>query len=272
MDEQQITLEGSQQIVYSQTEGTGRAVIFVHGNSSSSRTWLPVMTAPFGQRYRCLAFDLPGHGSSAPAGNPEDYSLPGYATVLAAFAQATGAADAVVVGWSLGGHIALEAAPAMPAAAGYVVFGTPPVASAAQMSEAFLPNPVMNVGFTAAVSADEARAYAASFTKVRSALPLDGFVADILRTDGEARSGLLASIGQRRFADELAIVGALRQPLAILQGEGEQLVSLDYLNKLTVPTLWRGAVQVIPGAGHALHQETPVAFTARLEQFIADLP
>jgi dienelactone hydrolase len=58
--------------------------------------------------------------------------------VFAGFAQDTGAADAVVVGWSLGGHIALEAAPAMPAPAGYVVFGTPPVASAAQMGEAFL--------------------------------------------------------------------------------------------------------------------------------------
>jgi pimeloyl-ACP methyl ester carboxylesterase len=113
VDQQNITV-GGQQIAFAQSGGSGRPVIFVHGNSSSARTWRPVMTGPFGQRFRCLAFDLPGHGSSAPARNREDYSLPGYAAVLAGFAAATQTADAVIVGWSLGGHVALEAAPAMP--------------------------------------------------------------------------------------------------------------------------------------------------------------
>jgi pimeloyl-ACP methyl ester carboxylesterase len=270
VDEQNITV-GGQQIAFTQSGGSGRTVIFVHGNSSSARTWDPVLTGPFGQRFRCLAFDLPGHGSSAPAKNRADYSLPGYATVLAGFAEAQNAADAVIVGWSLGGHVALEAAPAMPEAAGYVVFGTPPVASAAQLGEAFLPNPAMNAGFIAAVEPAEAKAFAASFTAPVSALSLDEFTADILRTDGEARAGLFASIGEGRFADEIAIAGTLAQPLAILQGEGEQLVNLDYLQQLTIPSLWRGRVQLIPGAGHAPHQEAPGAFAALLEQFIADL-
>jgi pimeloyl-ACP methyl ester carboxylesterase len=270
VDEQHVAVDG-QRIAFTQTEGQGRAVIFVHGNSSSARTWNGIMAGPFGRRFRCLALDLPGHGDSAPARNQEDYSLPGYAAVLVGFAQATGTDDAVIVGWSLGGHIALEAAPGLPAAAGYVVFGTPPVASAEQMGEAFLPNPAMNVGFTALVSANEARAYAGSFTAPGSSLPLDEFVADILRTDGEARAALLASVGEGRFADQVAIAGALRQPLAILHGEREQLVSLGYLQKLTIPTLWLGSVQVIPGAGHAVHQEAPEAFTALVEQFVADL-
>ena len=268
MDEQRITVDG-QELAYTQSEGQGRAVIFIHGNSSSSRTWNGILAGPFGQRFRCLAFDLPGHGDSAPA---EDYSLPRYARTLTGFAQATGAADAVVVGWSLGGHIALEASPGLAAAAGYVVFGTPPVSSAAQLAEAFLPNPAMNVGFAAVVSPEDARTYAASFTAPGSALPLDDFVADILRTDGEARAGLFASVAEGRFADEIAITGALQQPLAILHGEAEQLVNLAYLQKLTIPTLWRGTVQLIPDAGHALHQEAPEAFTILLEHFIADLP
>jgi pimeloyl-ACP methyl ester carboxylesterase len=270
VDEQRVTVDG-QQIAFTQSEGQGRAVVFVHGNSSSARTWNGIMAGPFGRRFRCLALDLPGHGESAPARNREDYSLPGYAAVLAGFAQAVGADDAVIVGWSLGGHIALEAAPGLPAAAGYVVFGTPPVSSAEAMDEAFLPNPAMNVGFTALVSADEARTYAASFTAPGSGFSLDEFVADILRTDGEARAALLASVGEGRFADQVAIAGGLGQPLAILHGEGEQLVSLGYLQKLTIPTLWRGSVQVIPDAGHAAHREAPEAFTGLVEQFIADL-
>jgi len=132
MDEQQIDL-GGQRIAYAQSEGQGRPLIFVHGNSASARTWQPLLDGPLGRQFRCLALDLPGHGRSAPARHQGSYSLPGYAAVLVGFAEATGAAGAVVVGWSLGGHIALEAAPAMPAAAGFVIFGTPPVAAAEQM-------------------------------------------------------------------------------------------------------------------------------------------
>ena len=270
MNRQDITV-GNQQIAFSQSDGRGRAVIFVHSNSSSARTWDPLLTGPFGQRFRCLALDLPGHGSSAPAKNPEDYSLPGYAAVLAGFAQATGTAEAVIVGWSLGGSIAIEAAPALPQAAGYFLFGAPPIASAAQMGEAFLPNPAMGVAFTAAVEPEQARASVASFTAPGSALSLDEFTADFLRTDGEARTGLFASIGEGRFADEIAIISTLPQPVAILHGEGEQLVSLNYLQQLAVPTLWRGHIQLIPGAGHALHREAPAEFAELLEQFIVDL-
>jgi pimeloyl-ACP methyl ester carboxylesterase len=262
---------GDQRIAYLSSSGTGRPVVFVHGNSASARTWRPLVDGPFGQRFRSLALDLPGHGDSAPAIDPAQYSLPGYAQVLTGFASALGAADAVFVGWSLGGHIVLEVAPALPQAAGFVIFGTPPVASAAQMGEAFFPNPAMNVGFSADVTPDDALAFASSFTAPGSSLPLDDFTADILRTDGAARAGLIASIGEGRFADEIAVVTALRQPLAIIHGADEQLVSLPYLRQLSIPALWREQVQVLPGAGHAAHLERTDEFARLLTEFIADL-
>lgn len=262
---------GHQPIGYLESAGSGPPVVFVHGNSSSAATWRALLAGPFGQRFRCLAPDLPGHGKSGPAADHADYSLPGYAAVLAGFAAATGAGDAVFVGWSLGGHIVLEAVPELPDAAGFVIFGTPPVASAAQMGEAFFPNPAMNVGFTADVSPDDARAYAASFTAPGSDLPLDEFADDVLRTDGAARAGLIASIGAGRFRDEAAIVAGLDRPLAILHGDGEQLVSLEFLRQTRAPALWRGEVQVIAGAGHAAHQEQPAEFARLLEEFIEDL-
>jgi pimeloyl-ACP methyl ester carboxylesterase len=269
VEEQQITVSG-QQLAFRQSQGQGRPVIFVHGNSCSSRTWEPVLTSPFGHRFRCLAFDLPGHGNSAKASDPADYSLPGYAKLLTGFAAANEATDAVVVGWSLGGHIALEAAPAMPAAPGFVIFGTPPIATADQMSEAFLPNPAMATTFNPSVSDEEARAYAEAFTAPRSALDLEEIVADVLRTDGAARAGLGASLAEGRYADEIAITSTLGRPLAILHGEGEQLINLDYLRTLSIPTLWRGEIQLIPGAGHAPHLETPDQFTTLLDQFFAE--
>ncbi|MBP2327183.1 pimeloyl-ACP methyl ester carboxylesterase [Kibdelosporangium banguiense] len=271
MSENTVIVAG-QELVCRESAGTGRPVVLVHGNSSSSRTWHALMDGAFGAQFRCLALDLPGHGRSKPAADTDLYSMPGYAGIVAGFMAATSAEDAVVVGWSLGGHIALEAAPQLPDAAGFVIFGTPPVGSPAQLAEAFLPNPAMNVGFTAEVDADAARSYAASFLAPGSTFPLTDFVADILATDGAARAGLMASIGAGRFTDEVQIAAELSQPLAVLHGEGEQLVSLDYLRKLTMPTMWRGGVRILPGAGHAPQEEAPEKFAAVLTEFVTELP
>lgn len=275
MKQSSVKIDG-QQITYLQSpaDQSGQAdpeVIFIHGNSSSARTWLPVMRGDFGRRFRCVALDLPGHGQSEPASDQADYSLPGYAAVLTRFVQELRASEAIIVGWSLGGQIVMEAAPELPDAGGFVIFGAPPVASPAQMAEAFLPHPAMAALFSAQVSESEARLAAESFTAPGSPLDISEFVSDILTTDGAARIGLGASAGAGRFADEIAIVSALRQPLAILQGADEQLVNHDYLRKLTIPTLWRKEVQLIPGAGHAPHQEAPQQFAALLTEFIGDL-
>ena len=196
--------------------------------------------------------------------------MPRYASQVAGLAGALELGRAVYVGWSLGGHILLEAAPDLPGPAGIAVFGTPPVADAAGLATAFLPNPAVTIGFTPDVSAEQARQYAASFLAPGSSVPLDALEADILATDGAARGGLGASITAGRFADEVAIVSALTVPLAVLHGAEEQLVSLEYLRGLSIPTLWRGDVQLIEGAGHAPHLERTDAFAALLDAFVED--
>lgn len=274
---QQLNIEiDGQRIAYLENPGgqgvqSDCTVIFVHGNSSSAKTWLPVITGDFAHRFRCLALDLSGHGHSEPARDQAAYSLPGYASLLTRFAKEVGGTNAVIVGWSMGGQIAMEAAPSLSDARGFVIFGAPPVASPAQMAEAFLPNPAMGALFSAQVSEAEARLAAESFIAPGSTLQTDDFVSDILATEGAARTGLAASAGAGRFADEIAIIGELRQPLAIFHGADEQLVSLDYLRKQSFPALWRGEVQVIAGAGHAPHQEAPRRFAELLTEFIGDL-
>jgi pimeloyl-ACP methyl ester carboxylesterase len=260
-----------QKIAFAESAGTGRPVVLLHGNSSSSRVWYPLLAGPFGQRFRCLAPDLPGHGRSARAARPDAYSLPGYARVLAGFTEALAAQDAVIVGWSLGGHIVLEAVPALAEAAGFVLFGTPPIGTPAHFGEAFLPSPGLNVGFTADVNTEAALRLARDFVAPGSTIPLDEFVADILATDGQARAALLPSMNEGRFADEVAVVAGLTKPIAILHGEHDQLINLDYIRGLTIPALWRGAVQVFPGVGHAPQVEAPQQFTDMVTQFITDL-
>ena len=58
-----------------------------------------------------------------------------------------------------------------------------------------------------------------------------------------------------------------------LGGDGveDQLVKVDYIRSLKIPTLWHDAVQIIEGAGHAPHWERPQRFNALLADFVADV-
>jgi pimeloyl-ACP methyl ester carboxylesterase len=211
--------------------------------------------------------DLPGHGRSADAADPSTYSLPGYAGVLRAFAKAQGFEDAVFVGWSLGGHIVLEAAPDLPRATGFVIFGTPPLAFPPAMEQAFLPHPAMASAFSPEMTKEQAEAYVAAFFKPGYFDVPATFLEDVLRTDGRARAGLAASIRPNGYRDEIAVVGQLTRPLAVLHGADEQLVNGAYFATLSMPTLWRGAVQRIADAGHAPHWEQADAFNALIGAF-----
>ena len=63
----------------------GQAVVFVHGNSLSSESFRDQFESELAEKYRLIAFDLPGHGQSSPARNPaNDYSGPGFHKILIA--------------------------------------------------------------------------------------------------------------------------------------------------------------------------------------------
>ena len=249
------------------TGGDGPAIVLLHGNSASSRAFQRQLQGPLGRTRRLIAYDLMGHGASADAADPAAYLLPGHARSLLALVEALGLQSATFAGWSLGGHILLEAAPDLPQAKGFAIFGTPPVELPAPIDRAFLPNPLLGVGFSADISREQAEGYvqasfAPGFTDVASF-----FVEDVLRTDGRARAGIAASIDPKVSRDEREVVAHLKAPLAILHGERDQLVNPAFFATLTAPTLWRGAVQTIAHAGHAPQWETPAAFDSLIEAF-----
>jgi pimeloyl-ACP methyl ester carboxylesterase len=258
-------------IAWRQSAGTGPAIVLVHGNSASSKAFARQLDGPLGRKYRIIAYDLPGHGESDNATEPAaTYNMPGYARVLRDVVAHFGVGDAVFVGWSLGGHIVLEAAPDLPEAAGFAIFGTPPLAFPPAMEQAFLPNPAMAFTFTRDLSDEQARAYVAVAFRPGAADFPAFMVDDVLRTDGRARESLAASIAPDGFRDEVEVVASLTQPLAVLHGAEEQLINGDYFGTLKMPTLWRGAVQTIAGAGHIPQWEQADTFDALLDAFAAD--
>lgn len=269
MDHKLIEING-QLLAYCESAGQGQPVLFLHGNSMSSLCFERQIKSPLGERYRLVALDLPGHGRSSPAADPHSaYSLPAYAELVSQFAQRLGLEHAVLVGWSLGGHILLEALVRLSKAAGLMIFATPPVGKP-MAAEAFLPHPIIPLLFTRDLSAAEANVVTATFLGSGSPVP-QFFSQDLQRTDGRAREALGYSIGHGDYVDEISIVADFNRPLAIVHGDMDQLVNLSYIQSLTIPTLWQGAIQIIPEAGHAPHWEQADRFNQLLLAFIESL-
>jgi RNA polymerase sigma factor (sigma-70 family) len=90
------TLESlSGKIVCHDSEGTGRTLVLVHGNSASSKAFAKQFDSTLGAKHRVIAFDLPGHGESDNATDPAaTYNMPGYARVLRDVVKQLGVEDA----------------------------------------------------------------------------------------------------------------------------------------------------------------------------------
>jgi pimeloyl-ACP methyl ester carboxylesterase len=90
------------------TLGDGRDVVLIHGNGASTYSWRHVLE-PLAARYRVHALDLPGYGFSD---KPEDGRYDGVwlEEFLSGYLDVAGVRRAVLVGNSMGGEVATEAA------------------------------------------------------------------------------------------------------------------------------------------------------------------
>jgi len=95
-----LTVNGVE--LHYEEEGSGPAVVFVHGVWMSSR-FFAAQREYFRERYRTIALDLRGHGASEQV--PEGHTVSQYARDLHAFLEALAVDDAVLVGWSMGSFV-----------------------------------------------------------------------------------------------------------------------------------------------------------------------
>src|SRR5713101_8802606 len=93
--------------LYYETHGSGRPLILLHGGLGSGEMFGPVLPA-LGERHQVIAVDLQGHGRTADIDRPLDVRL--MADDVAALIDHLGLEKADVVGYSLGGGVALQTA------------------------------------------------------------------------------------------------------------------------------------------------------------------
>jgi pimeloyl-ACP methyl ester carboxylesterase len=98
--------------LYYETHGTGRPLILLHGGLGSGEMFGPVLQL-LAERHQVIAPDLQGHGRTADIDRPLDIRL--MAGDIAALIDHLGLDKPDVVGYSLGGGVALQAAVKYPA-------------------------------------------------------------------------------------------------------------------------------------------------------------
>ncbi len=91
--------------------GRGDCLVMIHGYTDNLNLWYNQVTA-FSEQYQLLTYDVRGFGKTEVS--KADYSMGLFAEDLRALLEALGIESACVLGYSMGGRIALEFALAYP--------------------------------------------------------------------------------------------------------------------------------------------------------------
>lgn len=257
-------------IAVSESDGTGVPVLFIHGNSSSKEVFKDILAGPIGKTYHAIAMDLPGHGASADALDPRrTYTMPGYADAAIEMLETMGVDRAVVVGWSLGGHVAMEMMPHF-RVVGTMLVGAPPVGRGAEaVMMGFRPSPHVGLVGQPEMSPDEVEIFL--YATYGAAAVNPAWAKALQRTDGRARAVMFEALVTGATSDQRAIVEGSQAPVAIVNGADDPLVNVDYVGNVHYRNLWDDHCYVLRGGGHASFLHVTDAFDAILSRFVGDM-
>jgi 2-succinyl-6-hydroxy-2,4-cyclohexadiene-1-carboxylate synthase len=254
-----------------ETAGAGPPLVLLHGFTGSAASWDGHMDA-FAQRYRVAAVDLIGHGQSDAPADPGRYTIAHEIEDVIGVLDHLGMARVTLAGYSMGGRVALATAIAAPERCAALVLesASPGIVDLesrmvreAQDNE--MATSIIRDGIESFVDRWERHPVFAS----QASLP------------DEVRSGLRRQRLQNR---PVGLANSLRG-----LGQGVQPPLHDFLAEVRVPTLlitgaldekyralaaemqarMPGAlVEVVDGAGHAVHVEQPEAFQRLVLDFL----
>ncbi|HWR39237.1 MAG TPA: alpha/beta hydrolase [Patescibacteria group bacterium] len=228
-------LRVSQAEIYFEEIGTGEPVIFFHNSFSRGILAFAAQFAAFQGEFRCYFPDFRGHGRTTAAFS--DWSVPGLADDLPELLSGWGIDRAHLVGYSLGGGVALYAASRYPdRVRSLVTIGTAGRVTAAIAANAadFAPERLLTLRGQEYIDLLTANHY--------SALKGDWQQLVTMTTENWRKFPQLST-------EELA---AITVPTLLIAGEQDPLVGQEDLEWLA-GRIGNAVFHVIPGAGHGPH-------------------
>jgi pimeloyl-ACP methyl ester carboxylesterase len=246
----------------------GIPVLLIHGNSFCRGVFRHQLQGRLAESHRLIAFDLPGHGQSSNAPDPtRSYTGPSLAEAAVELLEKLGVTEAIVFGFSAGGHIGIEMVPRFLGMRGLMITGTPPVGRN-NMAQGFNTSAPLGVAGKQDLSESEIEAFVQAIFG-ESAEP---FLREaVRRADGRFRKRVFEAARAGDGVDQRLIVESSPVPLAVVNGGADRVVNLDYFDTVAYANLWEGHCHRLAGLGHAPFWEAPGDFNPVLERFVRDV-
>lgn len=251
--------------------GRGIPLLFVHGNTASKAAFRSLLAEPALAERAWAAIDLPGAGESDDAADPAAaYTIPAFARAVGEAIVGLGLDRPVVMGWSLGGHIAIEAAGQGVPMRGLVITGTPPCGPGpAEMAESFNMEALGEVAIAESPSREVLAGYIRRKLYGESRPVPDELFEAGYRFDARARSNFanhwLSAVEGHHAR---TVIAEWPHPIAVIQGDLEPFLDPTLIDRLTWRNLWRGRSQWIAGTGHAPFFERTGDYAALVAAFL----
>ena len=242
-------------------QGSGALAIFLHGFGPDSRMWLNQLQGLDDQRW-CVAPDLRAHGQSAPAVDPV-HSPELLADDIAEMIVGLGAHVADLVGFSMGGYVALALLERHPALVRSVVLAD--TKATADSEEA---RKGRDAGIATLLEGGRT-AFAGGLISKFVAADADAQVVGAVRTMIESTpyETLVADLrGMRDRPDRTHVLEALRVPCLAIVGEHDVLTPPSDAAWIAQHAQGTTVVE-ISGAGHMSPMEQPAAVSDAIRAF-----
>ncbi|WP_321884955.1 alpha/beta fold hydrolase [Paraburkholderia bannensis] len=265
---QRTTVTTSHGSIALQENGAGAStVLFIHGNSSCGDVFQHQLRGHLARDHRLIALDLPGHGQSDNAPDPSrTYSRSGFADAAVELLHELNISEAVVVGWSLGGHIGIDMLTRFQGMRGLMIVGTPPVGRDT-MREGFMGLPQTSAAGRKDLSEADIDGFMQATFGERPAFLRDA----IVRSDGRFREHLFQAMRADDYADQRTTVKNSAVPIAVLNGADDKVINLDYVDRVAYGNLWDGRCHRIAGSAHAPFWQQAQRFDSLLARFLDDV-
>lgn len=254
------------------SEGEGDPALVLHGFTGSAESMACVSEGL--RAHLCVhRVDLVGHGRSSSPSELEPFEMPRCVAQLEALLDALALERVLLIGYSMGGRVALSFAVAHPdRVAELILVGTTPGLSdsheraARRHSDEKLADEIVSDGIERFVDVWMANPLFASQARLGQAA-LAQARAERLTGSAHGWAQSLRGMGTGAMPPLDADLPGLSSPVLCVVGEEDE--KFRAIAEQMVAVLPRGRLRMIPLAGHAAHLEQPEAFAAAVREFLA---
>jgi 2-succinyl-6-hydroxy-2,4-cyclohexadiene-1-carboxylate synthase len=234
-------------------------LVLLHGFSNTGASWSEV-AAGLGQRYRPLAPDIRGHGTAS------DLRPVSVEAVIDDVSRAV-PGSFTLAGYSMGGRLALHVALGLGGRVERLILigASPGIADPVQRERRRLADERLADELERMTIEEFAARWARTPVLAGQPARVSSAVhADRLRNTPPGLAAALRGLGTGALASLWPRLGELAIPVDLIVGERDQ--KFRETARLMAGALPRAGVEVVPGAGHAVHLEDPGAIARAIRR------